>query len=236
MDAGADRIAVVLHVAAGGVALATFWLPWLVRKGGALHRRVGWVYTWAMAVVSVTGLFACALRLTDAAPANDAGAAFLGAVGLLAGASASAGVRVIRTKGRRQGSRHPWDLGVAAALGVAGAGTLALAARHTSVLFGVFGVLSIAVAAGQLRFWLRPPQSRAAYLFEHIGAMGGSCIATVTAFVVVNAERLGMQNHAVVLWIAPGVLGGLGISLWQAHYRRRYARRRSATVTPSTPA
>ena len=32
-----------IHIAAGVTALATFWLPMVTKKGGRLHRRVGWV-------------------------------------------------------------------------------------------------------------------------------------------------------------------------------------------------
>ena len=230
-----DRLALAVHVVAGGVAVVTFWLPWLVKKGGALHRRVGFVFTGAMAVVAVTGLLVSLLRLLDANPRNDAPALFLGAVGLLAGASASLGVRAIRTKRREAANRNGWDLSTAALLGLAGVGTLALAARESSLLFAVFGLLCTANAFGQLRFWLRPPEGRTAYLLQHIGGMGTACIATVTAFLVVNAPRLGIDGRtSLVLWIAPGVLGGVGISLWQARYRRTSARGRG--VAPDATA
>jgi hypothetical protein len=60
-----------LHILAGSVALATFWIPWLVKKGARVHRRVGWVYTLAMAVVSASALISCIWRSLDASPDND---------------------------------------------------------------------------------------------------------------------------------------------------------------------
>ena len=52
-----------IHIVAGAVALATFWIPWVVKKGARVHRRVGWVYALAMAIVSATALISCIWRL-----------------------------------------------------------------------------------------------------------------------------------------------------------------------------
>jgi cytochrome c-type biogenesis protein CcmH/NrfF len=55
-----------------------------------------------------------------------------------------------------------------------------------------------------------------------MGGMGTSCITTLTAFVVVNARRLGMHTFDVGLWATPIVVLGIGLTLW----RRAYVRRR----------
>lgn len=211
------------HIVAGGVALCTFWLPWVVKKGGPAHRRAGWIYVGAMALVAVSAFVACAFRLTDAQPDNDGPAIFLAYVGLIATVNTSAGIRVIRTRTRKTGHRHPWDLGIAVLQLVGGAALLAYALNTGAVLFGAFSVLGLVTSAQQLHFWWRPPQSRMAWLFEHVGNMGGACIATVTAFTVVNARVFGLGGYSLVLWIAPGVLGGIAITLWQRHLRRKYA-------------
>lgn len=64
--------------------------------------------------------------------------------------------------------------------------------------------------------------------FEHMGGMLGSCIATVTAFVAVNAPRLGLgSSGSLIAWTAPPVVGGVGLTLWIRYYRRKFNPRRS---------
>ena len=50
------EVIVVLHVAFGAVALATYWTAGLVKKGTPLHRRVGQVYLLAMLAIVLTGI------------------------------------------------------------------------------------------------------------------------------------------------------------------------------------
>ncbi len=224
------------HIAAGTVALLTFWLPWVVKKGGALHRRVGWAFVGAMTVVSISGIVVSIARLLDSEAANDPGALFLFGVAVLSGANASMGIRSLRTKRRHTATRSGWDVGVAVALLLAGIVTLAVAWQLRSVLYAVFGGFSAANAVAQLRFWLRPPQSRGAWLYEHITGMGATSIAALTALLVVNLERFGLEQWALFFWIAPGVLGGIGIAAWQVHYRRKLDPVRSRKIAGNVEA
>ena len=57
-----------------------------------------------------------------------------------------------------------------------------------------------------------------------MGNMLAACIGTVTAFIVVNLPTFGLQRYAVVAFLGPGVLGGLAITVWTRHYRRKFAR------------
>ena len=66
---------------------------------------------------------------------------------------------------------------------------------------------------------------RDSWWYEHMVNMLTACIATVTAFLVVNISRLGLQEYSLYVWLAPGVLGGVGISLWERYYRRKFAAR-----------
>ena len=61
---GLHEIARALHIVGGTVGLATFWLPLVTRKGGRLHRRVGWIYVMAMLVAAFSGT----TRLIDNMP------------------------------------------------------------------------------------------------------------------------------------------------------------------------
>lgn len=73
----------VVHVAAGFVAMLGGLVPALVRKGGAGHRRWGQAFTWAMVVVAVTTIPLAVARRDP----------FQVALGLLAGYAALLGRR-----------------------------------------------------------------------------------------------------------------------------------------------
>jgi uncharacterized membrane protein len=227
-----------LHVAAGSVALASMLMPLTTRKGGLTHRRAGWVFVVSMAIVSATALVLSGARLLfDPRPeARDAGF-FLLCVSLLTGSAVSSGVRVLRFKQRTAPRVHWWDTGLPAVLAVASAGLGAYGLLRGQVLFVVFAVIGAVSATGSLRYWLRPPGSPMHWWFEHMNSMLGGCIAAVTAFLVINAENLGMWPLAA--WLAPSVAGTPAIAIWTMYYRRRFrltGRASTPGISPGAPA
>lgn len=52
-----------------------------------------------------------------------------------------------------------------------------------------------------------------------MSGMGATCIATVTAFLVANAQSLGLEPFAAWLWVLPGLLGTAGMRLWARRWR-----------------
>jgi hypothetical protein len=60
--------------------------------------------------------------------------------------------------------------------------------------------------------------------FEHMSSMLGACIAATTAFLVVNAPRLGFDTFSILVWLAPSIVGVPVIAIWTGYYRRKFAR------------
>ena len=212
-----------IHVAGGSVALASMLLPLFTRKGGSIHRKAGWVFVAGMTAVSLTAfILAGARALTDPTPQGRQGGVFLFYIALLTGAGVSAGIRVLRTKRRTAAHRHWWDIGVAMALTAGSLATLAygLAMRHT--LFTAFSFIGIVNGVSQLKYWLRPPTHPMHWWFEHMGAMFGACIAATTAFLVINAGRLGLDTFSLAVWLSPTVVGVPTLVLWTRHYREKF--------------
>jgi hypothetical protein len=220
----AFKLALWAHILAGAVALSVFWLPVVTKKGGATHRRAGWVYVVAAGAIALTGFANCARMLTDGNPSNDRAAVFLAYIGVLAAASAQLGVRALGTKRRTSGSRSLVDLALPALLVVGGLALGALGLRVGRPLFVVFGTLGLVQGVAQLRFWLRAPRAPREWFFAHMTGMGTSCITTVTAFLVVNAHRFGLGTFDLVVWVTPGVVGGVGLTLWKRAYERKFAK------------
>jgi uncharacterized membrane protein len=229
-----------VHIAGGATALVSMFVPMVARKGGRLHRRGGWVFVAGMTVVSVTAFGLSAARvLTDPTPGGRAAGLFLFYIAILTAAGVSAGVRVLRAKGRTAAHRHPWDVGVAATLTVASAAIAAYGVLTGTVLFAAFSVIGLLSGIGQLRYWLRPPSDPMHWWFAHMGQMLGACLAATTAFLVVNAGRFGVGRFSLLVWLAPAAIGAPGIAIWTAFYRRKFvhaALRRQAAAgrSPST--
>lgn len=220
-----EEIVRTSHIIAGIVALAALWIPLVARKGGLLHRRVGWIYAAAIWVVAVTAWGVCAFRLLDDNEANDSGALFLLFVGVLAANAAFVGIRVLQTKKRTDRHRSLIDLAGPLLLLIGSAALAGLGFIQQSVLFVAFAALGGLLSVGQLRFWLRPPLTKMDWWYEHMTNMLTACIGTVTAFLVVNVPRLGLKEYSLFFWLAPGVLGGVGISVWRRRYRRKFEAR-----------
>lgn len=210
----------VFHAAVGLVALVAMWVPIVAAKGSRSHRLGGRVYVRAMAAVVGSALLACALRA--ATGGLDDRVLFLTLVAVLAGENTWFGVRVLGQKKRTGPHRDPIDLGFSALLAVAGFAGAAYGLWRGHVLFIAFGGLSLALGMAHLRDLRRAPAGPRAWLLAHLGNMLAACIATVTAFLVVNYAYAPAAVRevvpAVAVWIAPGILGGVGITLWTRRY------------------
>jgi uncharacterized membrane protein len=220
-----------IHIAAGMTALAAMWIPLVTRKGGRAHRRAGWVYVGAMAVVASTAVVVSGWRLLyDDDPARRNFSYFLLYIAVLAASATSHGVRALRTKGRTTPHRSAWDLGISALLVLAGAGSAVLGIAAGQVLYIAFAPIGLLVGGGQLYYWLRPPRNRMHWWLEHMSSMLTACITTITAVAVVNAPRLGLTQVSLWVWIGLPAMLGVGTSLWTQYYRRRFAS--SVLATP----
>jgi len=234
------NLLLTIHIAGGTAALVSMIVPMITRKGGAVHRRSGWVFVVGMTIVSVTALALSAARvLTDPTPGGRAAGLFLFFVAILTAAGVSAGVRVLRVKTRTVAHRGAWDLSLAVALTAASLGMAGYGVVTGTPLFIAFSIIGLLNGVGQLHYWLRPPTHPMHWWFEHMGQMLGSCIAATTAFLVVNANRLGADTFSILVWLAPAAIGGPGIMIWRAYYRRKFAgslRRREGAAMPAETA
>ena len=59
--------------------------------------------------------------------------------------------------------------------------------------------------------------------FEHMTSMLGACIAATTAFLVVNAQRWGLDTFSILVWLAPAIVGVPAIAIWTGYYRRKFS-------------
>ena len=199
-----------LHILSGFLALSVFWLPIITKKGGKAHTRIGWIYVWAMASVSVTAFSMGIYRLTwDAGPDADAipFSWFLIFIAILSSATAWYGVRVLRQKRRIEAHRHIVDLFFPTLLAGAGVGISIYGWIIDFPLLQYFPLLGIFLGGSQLVYWLKVPKTKSHWMVEHIVGMLSCCIATVTAFTVFGAPRLlRIDAVSLIFWFLPTIV------------------------------
>ena len=234
------RIAVMLktilylHIAGGTAALLSMAIPLLAVKGGRTHRRSGWVFVGGMTVVSITALLLSGARyFFDPRPEAKAFALFLFYIAILTGESVSSGIRALRTKDRTGHRAHWWDVGLASLLTLTSVAMAGYGISSGRTLFAWFSILGFVNGIQALYYWLRPPTHRMQWWFRHMTGMLGSCIAATTAFLVVNAPLAGVSRGSWIVWITPGVVGGIATRLWVAYYKRLFNGSRRATSRTS---
>lgn len=220
---------VMLHVAAGTVALATYWTAGLVKKGTPLHRRVGQAYLLAMCGILATGLPMAAAALRADKPNV---AAFLAFLLLLVAQACWTAWRAIRD--RRSPERFFGKVywGLTGACVLAGLGMVALGLRIGQPIFAVFGGIGALAGLGALRARRRSATDPKWWLKEHYGAMIGNGVATHIAFFGIGLRSLLpgvdpalLQNFA---WFAP-LLASFVAAAW---LDRKYGRKAATTPRP----
>jgi len=213
-----------LHIAGGSAALLSMLIPLVTKKGGQSHRRAGWVFVWGMSVVSITALLLAGTRwATDPTPRGRDAGAFLFFVSILTATSVSGGVRVLRAKTRTARHRHLWDLGLPALLTASSIAAAAHGLSTGNYRFMAFSAIGLFAGGGHLAYWMTPPTHPMHWWFEHMSSMLAACIAATTAFLVVNANNLGMATFSLVVWLTPSIIGVPAIAIWTRYYRRKFA-------------
>lgn len=229
------RFVLALHIAAGSSALLLLWVPLFAKKGARLHRRVGWAYVVAMGIVAVTAIALGAARLTNGNPADDAAGLFLGHVAILTGKNVYAGMRAIRHRRPSGPLLRGLDWAISLALGASSVAMAVFGVTTGRALPMIFAFLGLTSAAPELVYLTRTDRAPREWFFRHLSNMVASGIAAITAFLVVNAPRLGLGVFNPFVWTAPGVLGAAGIAIWSVHYRRKFARSSSVVTELPTP-
>ncbi len=200
----AIRLLLLLHIAAGSLALVLAPLAMIARKGGTWHRRWGTMFVIAMGTVSVTA-FGLGPYFRDF---------FLVAVGVLSGYLVFGAWRAARVHDRVA----PVDVGAAVAVSIAGVALLLLAylqPSEFSAVLTMFGAICVFLGARDL-YRMSRPAPRKAWMYRHLTLILAAYIASVTAFSAVNLHMLPL----VARWAWPTVIGTVLIAWANIHYRK----------------
>jgi uncharacterized membrane protein len=223
----AYSIAVTLHIAAGSLALLLFWTAAVMRKGTALHRRVGQVYLLMMLGVIISGMPLAHAVLQRGSPV---GALFLTFLLLLVSSGCWNAWRAIRHRNDRRAYFGALYWFFAATLALGGGGMIALGHAAGSALLMVFGSVGVVAAIGAVQSWRRAPTDPKWWLKEHYGAMIGNGVATHIAFIAVGLRNVNLgidpQVQQQIAWFGP-LLVAVFAAVW---LNRRYGRSGARTM------
>jgi uncharacterized membrane protein len=223
-----------LHAGIGTIALTTFWLSGLTRKGSTVHKASGKIYLLAM-----TGILLSAVPMTVAffTRVHPVAAAFLAYLLVITATSVWCSWRAIRDK--RDWSRYTsWVYRMLLVLnGLSGLGIAYLGlfvTNQMALIFTAFSFIGLLNAFRMWRFQRQAPADPRWWLKEHIGAMIGNGVATHIAFLSIGLPKLMpmlsgplLQNLA---WLAP-----LTLSVFAGIYlNRKYVPTRKNGQTPVT--
>jgi uncharacterized membrane protein len=206
------------HIGAGFLALAIGLVPMFSKKGSRLHVNAGLVYYWCMMIVAISAVILVAISPVTVQRI------FLAGIAVLSFYLCFSGRRSLKI--RDEGSVQWYDRACAGLQLATGLAMIAFGGWKLyqltqgsqfgifSILFVVFGVLCVRNARYDLRKFNQPAAARYGkkeWFFMHIQRMGGSYIATFTAFCVVNVGNILPNAPALVgiaTWVLPGIIGG----------------------------
>ena len=218
----------LFHVICGSVALCIFMIPLLSKKGGKLHIKMGWLYTYAMVFVGVSAFIITPWRafFDEARTTSSVGfSAFLFFIAAFTLSSLWNGLRVLKFKKREIPNMEWAQIGPPIVLIVIGLATQVLGYFLHNVLLMAFPFLSHVTAKDQLKYWRNSPKEKMHWWYFHMNGMFAACIATVTAFLVTAIPRVFPNNsiaESPVLWIAPGIILGIILRKWTTSYRAQF--------------
>lgn len=239
------HIFVAGHIAFGAVGLLSFWPPVIARKGAAVHRKWGRVFT---VCLLVTGCFAigislCTLadllgthpHLTDPVFVRGIFGVMMLYLSILTVNLAWYGRQCVLNKRDHAANRRGLNLLLQPVLLVA---SVACAVEGWAIgqnlMIGA-SVIGFATVATNLVFMLNPRPGPKDWLKEHLKGLVGAGISVYTAFFAFGAVRLVPQIALnPLLWAVPLVVGLAIIIYHQARIRLSLMPGRTSHITEGT--
>lgn len=221
------QVLAITHIAAGVIALITFWIAGLAKKGSPVHKVAGKAHLIAMSGIVATGLPLSLLILAAGKPVIGG---FLLYLVLIVASGLWQAWRAIRDK--RDWARYvgPVYRVLAWANLAGGLGMIVLGlffATQMQLVISSFSIIGLLGFVQMRRFARSAPTDPRWWLSEHMGAMLGNAAATHIAFLAVGLPRL-VPALANPLWVNIAWLGPLAaVFVARAWLNRKYLPKRT---------
>lgn len=218
------------HAGIGTLALATFWLSGMVRKGSTLHKASGKIYLLAM-----TGILFSALPMTVAfvTRQHPVAAAFLAYLMVITSTSVWCSWRSVRDKRdwtRYTGPVYRFLMMMNGLSGLAIAYIGLFVTNQMALIYTAFSLIGLMNAVEMWRFSRAAPTDSRWWLKKHFSAMIGNGVATHIAFLSIGLPKiLPMLSGPLLQNVA--WLGPLTLSFIAGFYlNRKYMKPKTASA------
>ena len=197
---------VLTHGVSGSLGLLTGLMAIVSKKGSRLHVISGKLFFYTMLIAAATALF------VSVQPNHES--PFLFVIGLFSSYFILSGYRAIRFK-----DKLPNVVDYCISIGMILTGLFmivypVIVSGNLNIVLGIFGGTGLIFSIQDLFVFRNREKLKKAWLQIHLGKMMGAYISAVTAFIVVNQILPGVYG-----WIAPGVVGGVLITIWSNKYK-----------------
>ncbi len=229
---------IYVHVTAGFVGLAAFWVPVFTKKGAVNHVKFGKVFKWCAYLVLTAAIISVSAQIGDALlqgigpadrPVGFAFSVFLGYLAVVTLIGMRHGFTVLTAKPDLTQLNTPLNFGLAV-LAIASSVLLVSYAIYyappNQVLLYSLSPIGFFNGFGILRAITGRRVERKAWFYEHMSGLMAAGIAFHTAFAVFGVGQLvnlGLEGGlAVIPWVAPTLLGVPAIIIWSNYYKRQF--------------
>jgi hypothetical protein len=165
-------------------------------------------------------------ELSDFLRGQRLSATFLAYLAGLTLAAGWQGIWAVELKREPKAMRTPFSLALNVLVFLGGLTVLFLGIKYRSGPLIGLSPIGPFIAAGNLRYLLRGPQSRMHWWYEHLSSMIATGIAGYTAFLVFGGARLlpsvARSQLYTIFWVLPALVGVPVIFLTVAYYQRKF--------------
>ncbi|MGV0753522.1 hypothetical protein [Empedobacter brevis] len=208
------KIIIYIHAFFGGIGLISGTVVMVIKKGNAIHKKMGKVFSVGMLISSILSLIICAF------PHHHN--SFLLMIGIFTIYMILMGNRILKYK--RKNYENKLDKIISGTMLLISIvmiiyGLLPLFSNHgIGILFLIFGFLGGFMSYRDFVLY-NNPENYKKWTMNHVGKMVGAYIASVTAFLVAGA---GFGGN-IYFWIVPSIIGTIYIFSWSKKLNKKVA-------------
>ena len=220
-----DKVILAIHVFAGFTSLVLFWLPIILKKGGNLHVKIGWVYVFTMLGVVITSAI---LSIVNIIQGGYFVSLFLGYLSLITALPLWYGITILKYKKGVPRSIYNKRRYLYAAIVIVGTINVAFAVitqfANGAILLFIFGLLGMTDIKNVMTNY-DTFQAEIDPIKDHIRGLLVTGIAAYTAFFAFGGSmwlgEIFSGQMMVIPWVLPSVIGVIAIR-W---YTRKWSRK-----------
>ena len=197
------QIILIIHIISGSLGLLTGTINILQKKGGKRHRQIGRLFVFFMISTGISSILLAILN-----PNN-----FLLIVGIFTIYLVGTGDRYMRLRFLGKGQKPifiDWFLSLGMLLSgicfVLWGSYLIYNSNNFGIVLVVFGLIGLNNVINDFKNYTGRSKKKKYWMLVHIGRMMGGYTASLTAFIVVNAQNYPFEIPSLVIWLGPAVL------------------------------